>query len=46
MTRSMTVIMQFYGLLAPHLLHKCAENLAYKDAAVSDSPPLRAHPTM
>lgn len=31
--------MHFYGLLAPHLLHECRDNLAYKDAAVSDSPP-------
>lgn len=46
MTRSLAVIMQFYGLLAPHLLHKRAENLAYKDAAVSDSPPLQARPTV
>lgn len=35
----MAVIMLFYGLLAPHLLHKCAQNLAYKDIADSDSSP-------
>lgn len=46
MTHSVAVIMQFYGLLAPHLLHKCAENLAYKDAAISDSPLLQARPTV